>query len=125
MTQIFPHLMFQGQLNAALDLWAQAFGPLDLDAQARTDTGETMQAKVNLFGQTLSLFDSPPVHDFGFTPAISLMVECTTVDEVDRLAGILGEGGQTMMPLDTYDFSPRFAWVRDPFGVSWQVMMRP
>jgi uncharacterized glyoxalase superfamily protein PhnB len=44
---------------------------------------------------------------------------------VDRLFGRLSEGGQVMMPLGEYPFSPRFAWLADKYGVSWQLSAAP
>ncbi|MDD3788341.1 MAG: VOC family protein, partial [Petrimonas sp.] len=29
--------------------------------------------------------------------------------------------GESMMPLDTYPFSPKYGWVQDKYGVSWQL----
>jgi predicted 3-demethylubiquinone-9 3-methyltransferase (glyoxalase superfamily) len=54
---------------------------------------------------------------------MSLFVDCENAAEVDRLFAGLSEGGQVMMPLDAYPFSPRFAWVADKFGVSWQLYL--
>jgi predicted 3-demethylubiquinone-9 3-methyltransferase (glyoxalase superfamily) len=31
--------------------------------------------------------------------------------------------GQVLMPLDSYGFSPKFGWVNDRFGVSWQLTL--
>ncbi|MGZ3350339.1 MAG: VOC family protein [Xanthobacteraceae bacterium] len=31
------------------------------------------------------------------------------------------DGGQIFMPLDKYPFSPKFGWLSDKFGVSWQL----
>jgi uncharacterized glyoxalase superfamily protein PhnB len=41
--------------------------------------------------------------------------------EIDSLFARLSEGGQVMMPLGSYGFSRKFAWVSDLFGVSWQL----
>lgn len=31
------------------------------------------------------------------------------------------EWGKVLMPLDTYDWSVKYAWVEDKYGVSWQL----
>lgn len=107
----------------AIALWTQAFP--DMTAEELSGEGEPRRVLVTLAGQKLFLFDSPMPHDFTFTPAISLVITCDQAEDVDRLTGILGEGGQVFMPLDTYPFSPRFSWVADRFGVSWQLMQEP
>jgi uncharacterized glyoxalase superfamily protein PhnB len=43
------------------------------------------------------------------------------VEELERVFGILADGGKVHMPLDNYGFSRRFGWVDDRFGVSWQL----
>ena len=58
---------------------------------------------------------------FTFTPAISLFVSCADKAKIAHYFTVLAEGGQVLMPLDTYPFSPKFGWVQDRFGVSWQL----
>jgi predicted 3-demethylubiquinone-9 3-methyltransferase (glyoxalase superfamily) len=65
--------------------------------------------------------DSNVKQVFTFTPATSLFVSCATEEEIDRLFAKLSQGGQVLMPLATYPFSPKFGWVADQFGVSWQL----
>ncbi len=109
-------VMFQdGRAGEAAEAYAAAFGA---PSPAASEGGLYSLA---LPGMELRLLDSPPVHDFGITPAVSLFVTCDTAEEVDRLAGALGAEGQVMMPLDAYDFSPRYCWISDRFGVSWQI----
>jgi predicted 3-demethylubiquinone-9 3-methyltransferase (glyoxalase superfamily) len=67
------------------------------------------------------LFDSPVEHAFGFTPAVSLCVDLDSAEEVDAAFAKLSAGGQVLPPPDEYQFSPRFAWIADRFGVSWQL----
>jgi predicted 3-demethylubiquinone-9 3-methyltransferase (glyoxalase superfamily) len=67
--------------------------------------------------------DSNVQHGFTFTPALSLYVTCASEDEIDQLFGRLSEGGQVLMPLSAYPFSPKFAWVADRYGVSWQLTL--
>lgn len=67
--------------------------------------------------------DSAIKHQFTFTPAISLFVTCETEAEIDRAHAALSEGGGVLMPLDTYPFARKFAWVADKFGVMWQLSL--
>lgn len=124
MTQIRPFLMFQGALAAqAIELYRSAFP----DAKVLSSTPQPeeskgiMLAELDLAGQRVLVSDSAVDHAFDFTPSSSLFVDVDTRDELERLVGILGEGGATLMPLDDYGFSTAFAWVNDRFGVSWQL----
>ncbi|SMO62390.1 VOC family protein [Paracoccus laeviglucosivorans] len=112
--RVIPQLMFQGGMDEALALWRHAFPDMILRPGN--------PAEVQIAGQVLRLFESPPVHEFGFTPAISLLIECDDAAQVVRLAKILGEGGKVLMPLDKYDFADSYTWVQDRFGVSWQLV---
>ena len=67
------------------------------------------------------LLDSPVRHDFTFTPAFSLFVECDSEDQIRWLFEELSEEGRVFMPLESYGFSRQFTWVADRFGVSWQL----
>ena len=80
-----------------------------------------MQATFSLAGQTFMCIDSPVKHEFAFTPAMSLFVDCADEPEIDTLFAKLSEGGQVLMPLGQYPFARKFGWVSDQFGVSWQL----
>ena len=118
-----PQLMFQRDLGEVIALWSEAFP--DMVVTELSGEGEPRRVTVNPAGQDLFLFHSPVSHDFDFTPSISRVVAWDSAEEVDRLAGVLGDGGKVFMPRDTYPLSPRFAWISDRFGVSWQLMQQP
>jgi predicted 3-demethylubiquinone-9 3-methyltransferase (glyoxalase superfamily) len=54
-------------------------------------------------------------------PSVSLMYLTSSPDEVDKIYSGLIEGGMALMPLGEYPFSPRYGWVEDRYGVSWQL----
>jgi len=120
-----PFLMFQGDAAGALDLWARAFPELKVLGLERHAEGpyegKVAMARFRLGGSEWRLFDSPPVHDFTFTPATSIFVDCDDEAQLRHAAGLLSEGGAVMMPLDNHGFSRLFTWVADRFGVSWQL----
>ncbi|MDZ7693930.1 MAG: VOC family protein [Balneolaceae bacterium] len=60
---------------------------------------------------------------FKFTPAISFFVLCESTNQVDSLWNKLAKGGQALMPLDKYDWSEKYGWIQDKFGLSWQLMV--
>jgi predicted 3-demethylubiquinone-9 3-methyltransferase (glyoxalase superfamily) len=124
---ISPFLMFEGAAEAAMNFYVSLFPGSSIQSIARFGPegpgkeGSVMTGILSLNGQTIMFLDSPVKHAFTFTPAISLFVECQSVEEIDRLFAVLSDGGQVLMPLDAYPFAQRFGWTNDRFGVSWQL----
>ena len=122
-----PFLMFEGRAEEAMTFYVSLFPGGEVVQVTRYGPegpgpdGSVVTASFTIGGQTVLCSDSFVKHEFGFTPSISLFVECRSDDEIERLAAALADGGGVLMPLDTYGFSRRFAWVNDRFGVSWQL----
>lgn len=130
MTQkITTFLMFRGQAEEAMALYASLFAGSAIEAISRYGANEdgpegtVRHATFSLAGQRFMCIDSPIEHGFSFTPSTSLYVSCESEDEVDRLYAALADGGAVLMPLDAYPFSRRYAWVSDRYGVSWQLAL--
>lgn len=58
---------------------------------------------------------------YKMTPAVSYFVYCGSDEEIERLYKLLKQGGRVLMPLGTYPWTSKYAWVQDKFGVSWQL----
>jgi predicted 3-demethylubiquinone-9 3-methyltransferase (glyoxalase superfamily) len=120
-------LMYEGAAEAAIRLYETAFSSLGVTvlerhgAEAGEHEGKLKDGRFRLCGQQFRCYDSTIHHPFGFTPAISLFIECADRQEQDHAYAVLAEGGQVLMPLDDYGFSERFGWVADRYGVSWQL----
>ncbi|WP_423454996.1 VOC family protein [Ottowia sp. VDI28] len=126
MTTATPFLMFQGDAQAAIDLYTGILpGTRVLHMQrhpAPTSNGGTvMLARVDICGREFLFSDSPPVHAFTFTPSNSIFVDCNSREELERFFTALSQDGKVLMPLDNYGFSSHFGWLNDRFGVSWQL----
>jgi predicted 3-demethylubiquinone-9 3-methyltransferase (glyoxalase superfamily) len=124
-----PFLMFQGDAEEALTFYTSLIPDSRIEAIARYGPGESgpegtvMEARFTLAGQSVICIDSPVEHEFDFTPSFSFFVICSDDVEIRRLASALLNGGEVLMALDDYGFSRLFAWVRDRFGVSWQLSL--
>lgn len=100
-TSLFP--------NSAIEA-LQRFGPNSGDME-----GMVMHGRLTLHGQPFMALDGGLQHDFTFTEAISLYVDCQTQAEVDELWEKLTADGGEEQPC---------GWVKDRFGVSWQIVPR-
>jgi predicted 3-demethylubiquinone-9 3-methyltransferase (glyoxalase superfamily) len=58
---------------------------------------------------------------FDFNASISFFVLYETEVELEKAWNILASGGSVMMPLDKYEWSPKYGWLQDRFGVNWQL----
>jgi predicted 3-demethylubiquinone-9 3-methyltransferase (glyoxalase superfamily) len=83
--------------------------------------GTVRHARFEICGSEIMAIDSAAPHQFTFTPAISLWVECSSRDELDAAASKLQDGCSFLMPPNNYGFSEWFCWVADKYGVTWQL----
>lgn len=89
--------------------------------------GQILTIEFAIHDLALVLVNGGPV--FQPNPSISFMVRFSVIDHKDPQAALsqawdaLIEGGNALMPLDSYDFSAKYGWVQDKYGVSWQLIL--
>ncbi|HEU4481243.1 MAG TPA: VOC family protein, partial [Actinomycetota bacterium] len=123
MSRITPHLWFDKEAVEAAEFYAATFPDskiTNVSTIKDTPSGDCDVVAFDLLGQPFMAISAGPL--FKFTPAISFLVRCATVDQVDALWQDLSQGGGPLMPLDSYPFSDRYGWTSDRYGLSWQVM---
>lgn len=124
-TRILTHLMFEGVAEEAMNLYVGLFPRSRIIDLSRYEEGpkegKVETARFSLNDCEFICIDSPINHDFGFTPAMSIFIDCESGKELDRLFSVLSENGEILMPVDKYGFSQKFGWVKDRYGVSWQI----
>ncbi len=124
-TNIRTHLTFDGTAEAAMNFYVDLFPRSEVIKVFHYDKGESkgkiQHAFFTLEGREFICIDTPIKHDWGFTPAVSIFVDCESEEELERLYSALAADGKILMPLDNWGFSQRFGWVSDRFGVSWQL----
>jgi predicted 3-demethylubiquinone-9 3-methyltransferase (glyoxalase superfamily) len=111
---IYPCLWFDGNAKEALAFYSDVFG----DGKITEDGPMVVRAEI--YGQKFMGLNGGPM--FKINPAISFMVRCDTEQEAEAVWAKLTEGGVVMMPLDKYEWSPKYGWAQDRFGVSWQLL---
>lgn len=124
---VTPFLMFEGMAEEAIGFYISLFPGSEIVQIERYAAGEAgregsvKRANFTLCGRNYICIDSPIKHQFTFTPAFSLFVDCQDETEFDRAFTALSEGGGVLMPPANYGFSRKFGWLNDRFGVSWQI----
>lgn len=119
-SRITPFLMFEGKAEEAIKFYVSLFESSEIISITRYGAdgpgteGSVAHAVFSLNGQVLMCTDSTVEH--AFTPAMSLYVTCRSEDEIDGRFEKLSQGGEVLMPLAAYPFSPKFAWLKTPTG---------
>ncbi len=111
--KITPFLWFDGQAREASELYVSLFPDSRIVSSTPLESGPAEGAalvSLVLAGQEFTALDGGPM--FQFSPAISFVVNCETQEEMDHFRDGLSEGGEQQ----------QCGWLRDRFGVSWQVV---
>lgn len=123
MQKIVPHLWFDKEAEEAAQFYMSVFEDsklIDRTILNNTPSGTADMLTIELAGQEFILLSAGPY--FKFTPAISFIIACSSVGEVEKFYEKLIGGGMELMPLDTYPFSEKYSWLLDKYGLSWQIM---
>jgi predicted 3-demethylubiquinone-9 3-methyltransferase (glyoxalase superfamily) len=120
MTRIRPCLWFDGQAEEAARFYVSIFPNSRVERVNRspadnpsTPKGAVLTVDFVLAGSPFMGLNGGP--DFKFNEAISFEIECTDQAQVDRYWDALQAGGGEPSVC---------GWLKDQFGVSWQVVPR-
>ena len=125
MQKIVPFLWFDKEAEEAVNFYTSIFKNSEVTSTARYgDThpersGGVMTVNFTLEQQAFIALNGGP--EFSFTPAISFFVTLETEAEVNALWEKLVQGGTVLMPFQRYDWSEKYGWLNDRYGVSWQI----
>ncbi|NML33047.1 VOC family protein [Paraburkholderia antibiotica] len=117
MQKIAPCLWFDGKAEEAANFYLSVFSKSRIAATlhyteaAPGPKGDVLAVTFEIEGQEFMALNGGP--QYTFTPAISLLVHCSSQEEVDRYwSKFLDAGGKTMA----------CGWLQDHYGVSWQIV---
>lgn len=122
MKKMVPHLWFDKEAIEAAEFYTSLFAESSIESIVQIHdipSGDSDSVALKLCGQDFKFISAGPY--FKLSPAISLMVNCETKEEVERLWEVLSVKGSVLMDLKDYPFSPLYGWLNDRYGVSWQL----
>jgi predicted 3-demethylubiquinone-9 3-methyltransferase (glyoxalase superfamily) len=106
--------MFNDKLEAAIELYTNLFPDSKVENVARTGKdGPIASAEFVVGGQRFMGFNGGSY--FSFSEGFSLFVDCEDQKEVDHYWNKLLAAGAT---------PTQCGWIKDPFGLSWQIVPR-
>lgn len=139
MTQrIIPNLWFNGVADEAVAFYRQVFGEAEIASHTYYPEDGLLDFQRPLAGKTLTIsfridgYELLAINaDDTFTPNPSASTflnfdpakEDDARDHLDSIWQHLAEEGNVLMPLGEYSFSPRYGWIQDKYGFSWQLIL--
>lgn len=82
---------------------------------------KVMYARMSL-GETEIMANDVPGDRFQPMRSVYLSLTVDSIEEAERIHGLLADGGQIFMPMEETFFAYRFSMLRDRFGTSWMVI---
>jgi predicted 3-demethylubiquinone-9 3-methyltransferase (glyoxalase superfamily) len=128
--KITPHLWFDKEAGEAAEFYCSVFPNSKITNRTTirdTPSGDTDILSFEWGGQPFQAISAGPL--FKFNPSVSFILnfdpsmDQNARENLDKTWEKLSEGGEEMMPLQEYPFSQRFGWVKDKFGLTWQLFL--
>ena len=115
MNAVTPSLTFKERAEEAMKLYVSVIKNSKIVNVVRSDgnplpKGSVLHATFELDGRQFTAMDGGP--SFSFSEGISLVATCDTQEELDDTWKRLSDGGE----------EGPCGWLKDRFGVSWQVV---
>ena len=118
MQKITPFLWFDGNAEEAMNFYTSVFKDSKIVNVSRyteagpMPEGTVMVGEIEILGMEFLLLNGGP--EFKFNESVSFMITCENQQEVDYYWDKLTEGGAPSA----------CGWLKDKFGLSWQVTPR-
>ncbi|GFZ29532.1 VOC family protein [Clostridium zeae] len=125
MSKIVPYIWFDDQSEEATEFYVSIFKNSKITDKTFYAEGlpkpkdSLLSVSFELCGQEFVALNGGPYYTI--TPAISFFVNCETLDEVESIWQQLSKDGIVLMELGKYPFSDKFGWLKDKYGVTWQI----
>ena len=114
MNKVTPFIMFNDQLEKAIEFYTATFPNSEIRSVARAgQDGPINSAEFVVGGQHFMGFNGGSY--FSFSEGVSLYVDCADQAEVDEYWDKIVAAGGTPTAC---------GWIKDPFGLSWQIVPR-
>ncbi|RYE26368.1 MAG: VOC family protein [Sphingobacteriales bacterium] len=119
MQKVFPNLWFNGNAEQAVNFYVNVFKNSSIGDKTyytnegqeyhKKEAGTVLTIEFSIEGQDFVALNAGP--EFKFNEAISFVVNCDTQEEIDYYWNALS----------AHPESEQCGWLKDKFGVSWQI----
>lgn len=129
MQKITPFLWFDNNAEEAVSFYTSLFDNSAILSTTRyskesakasgMQSGTAMTVSFKLEGNNFTALNGGPY--FRLNQSTSFFVYCESDSKIEKIFNNLSYGGKVIFPLGKYDWSQKYAWVIDRFGLSWQL----
>lgn len=139
--KITPNLWFDGNAKEAANFYASVFpdttatvtssypnsteeGLADFQLEL---AGKELTVDFTIGDMTFTCINAGP--EFKFNPSVSFMVNFDpsrdeqASEHLEEIWHKLLDGGEALMELGEYPYSKKYGWVKDKYGLTWQLML--
>jgi predicted 3-demethylubiquinone-9 3-methyltransferase (glyoxalase superfamily) len=129
--KITPCVWFNGEAEEAVNFYTSVFKNSNIGKVLRYDEasaeasgqplGSVLTIEFEIYGNQFLALNGGSA--FIINPSVSFFVTTKDENEIDNLWKKFSDGGKVLMELNQYDWSKKYGWIEDKFGLSWQLML--